>query len=191
MGHMSTEDFETRYRANPDPWSYENSDYECEKYAATLRACGDGPFVNALELGGSIGVFSALLAPRCGALTTIDIAPTAVRIAVRRLVDWPNVHVVSGPIPDAIPPESYDLVVASEILYYLSPGELAQTLQTLRDRMASEGRSRLVAVHWRPPGAERPFTAAQIHARLRAQAWLEPVRRWATDGYLLDVLERR
>jgi Nodulation protein S (NodS) len=68
--HMSATDFEARYRADPDPWGYTGSDYERSKYAATLAACGDGPFAHALELGGSIGVFSALLAPCCGARCT-------------------------------------------------------------------------------------------------------------------------
>jgi hypothetical protein len=41
-----------------------SSPYELVKYGATLEACGPGPFRAALELGGSIGVFSAQLAPR-------------------------------------------------------------------------------------------------------------------------------
>ena len=56
--------FEAQYRADPDPWGYRCSAYERAKYDATLSACGPGPFENALELGGSIGVFSARLAPR-------------------------------------------------------------------------------------------------------------------------------
>ena len=78
MTHMTAADFEARYRTQGDPWSYTSSAYEQRKYAATLAACGPGPFGRALELGGSIGVFSAQLAPRCHHLTTIDAAPTAV-----------------------------------------------------------------------------------------------------------------
>ena len=37
MSYMSIDDFEARYRADPDPWSYESSDYERGKYAATLK----------------------------------------------------------------------------------------------------------------------------------------------------------
>ena len=62
---MTPDDFEARYQRRPDPWDYERSDYEHAKYAATLAACGAGPFASALELGGSIGVFTELLAPRC------------------------------------------------------------------------------------------------------------------------------
>ena len=36
--------FEAEYRADPDPWRYRSSAYEQAKYAATLAACGPGPF---------------------------------------------------------------------------------------------------------------------------------------------------
>ncbi|MGI8716028.1 MAG: class I SAM-dependent DNA methyltransferase [Solirubrobacteraceae bacterium] len=187
--HLTAEDFEARYRADPDPWAYTSSDYERLKYDATLDACGAGPFQRALELGASIGVFSVRLAPRCRTLETIDGAPTAVADARRRLAGLPQVQPILGAIPEAIPDGSFELVVASEILYYLQPPALAETLARLRDRLAPGGR--LVAVHWRPPGPERPFTAAEVHDRLRRQTWLAPVRSAPTEDYLLDVLERR
>jgi SAM-dependent methyltransferase len=184
----STVDFEALYRRDPDPWGYTTSVYERDKYAATLDACGDGPFVRALELGGSIGVFTALLAPRCRALTTIDAAPTAVDRARRRLAANPRVSVLQGEIPQAIPRGPCDLVVASEVLYYLAPARLQETLAALKRILPAGGR--LVAVHWRRPGPERPLTAAAVHDSLRRQRWLAPVGSAGTSDYVLDVLER-
>ncbi|MFZ0092237.1 MAG: SAM-dependent methyltransferase [Solirubrobacteraceae bacterium] len=186
---MTPADFEARYQADPDPWSYTTSEYEDEKYDATLAACGPGPFASAIELGSSIGVFSKLLAPRCRALVTIDAAPTAVAAARRRLAGIPAVTTIEGAIPEAIPRRQYDLVVVSEILYYLTGPQLNATLALLR-RCSSPG-ARWVAVHWRPAGPERPFDAAEVHRRLRAQTWLTPLESAHTDDYLLDVLERR
>ncbi len=40
MARMSLAEFEARYRADPDPWGYTTSDYERQKYEATLAACG-------------------------------------------------------------------------------------------------------------------------------------------------------
>ena len=189
MTHITLDEFEDRYRSDPDPWGYETSDYERAKYDATLRACGPGPYSRALELGSSIGVLSALLAPRCRTLVTVDAAPTAVATARRRLAGVRSVRTVLGAIPEAIPDGRCDLVVASEILYYLSPGALAATLTRVSELMDPGGR--LVAVHWRPPGDERPFTAAEVHDRLRGEPWLAPVSASGTDDYLLDVLARR
>ncbi len=185
---MTAAEFEARYQRDGDPWGYETSPYERQKYAATLAACGEGPFASALELGSSIGVFSALLAPRCRALVTIDGSSTAVTAARRRLAAVDEVTPLKGTIPADIPERDYDLVVASEILYYLTADELEATLSRLGTCLVAGGR--LVAVHWRPPGPERPLTAASVHERLRRVPWLSSVTASGTDDYLLDVLER-
>ena len=189
MTRMTLADFEARYAAQGDPWGYAKSEYEQRKYAATLAACGPGPFDCALELGGSIGVFSAQLAPRCRHLVTLDAAPTAVAAARERLADAPHVDVVLGAIPTAIPDSCYDLVLASEILYYLDADELEATLSALAAHTFPG--ARVVAVHWRPPGPERPFDAAQVHAALHRQSWLAPAGSHSTPDYLLDAWERR
>ncbi len=189
MNWMSIADFEARYRSNPDPWGYTHSQYERDKYAATLAACGPGPFRCALELGSSIGVFSAMLAPRCRRLVTIDASATAVASARDRLSPHPQVDLILGEIPDAIPDHDYDLVVASEILYYLAPVTLRDTLEALAERMP-EG-ARVVAVHWRASGPERPFDAEQVHAILHAAPALTTIETAGTDEYLLDVMVRK
>ena len=188
MSFMTAEDFEARYRADPDPWGYLASEYERAKYAATLAACGPGQFACALELGGSIGVFSAMLAPRCERLVTVDVSPTAVADARARLAEHPAAEPIAGAIPAAVPRLPFDLVVASEILYYLSDEDLAATLSLLHHYMVPG--AELVAVHWRPPGPERPRNAEQAHAALANAPWLTSVRRDRTDDYLLEVFRR-
>jgi predicted TPR repeat methyltransferase len=189
MTHMTVADFEARYRTNLDPWAYTTSEYERDKYEAPLAACGPGPFQCAIELGSSIGVFSARLAPRCRALVTVDAAPTAVAEARRRLTGISGVSAIVGSIPEAIPRARCDLVVASEILYYLDEPRLQRTLEVLRE-LSLPG-ARWVAVHWRPDGPERPLAARDVHGLLHAQDWLAPVAAAHTYDYLLDVLERR
>jgi SAM-dependent methyltransferase len=181
--------FEAQYRADPDPWRYRGSAYEQAKYAATLAACGPGPFDSALELGGSIGVFSARLAPRCRRLSTIDYSPTAVRRARAALAGHRQARAVLGAIPEDLPEGSFDLVVASETLYYLDAAALARTLEALAARTVPG--ARLVCVHWRPAGPERPLTAAQVHDAVRRQPWLRALQTECRPEYLLDVLERR
>lgn len=185
---LTAADFEARYRREADPWRYRSSPYERAKYRATLEACGRGPFATALELGGSIGEFSALLAPRCRRLTTIDVSPTAAARARVRVTGLP-VDVLLGAIPHELPHGAFELVVASEVLYYLTAGELAATLAALRQRMRSG--ARLVAVHWAADGPERPLSARVVHAALRAQPWLESRVARDADAYLLDVLTAR
>ncbi len=189
MTAMTATDFERRYRADPDPWRYQTSAYEQAKYAATLEACGPGPFAHALELGGSIGDFSARLAPRCRSLDTIDFSPTAVRRASVALASYRQARATLGEIPQAMPDGEFDLVVASEILYYLNGPALANTLGLLEARIVPRGR--LVCVHWREPGPERPLSAADVHSWVRGLSWLASSQSETTDNYLLDVLDRR
>jgi predicted TPR repeat methyltransferase len=185
---MGAKAFDERYAGEGDPWGYRSSDYERAKYAATLAACGEGPFRSALELGASIGVFSAQLAPRCQQLTTIDFSTVAVTEARRELSGFAHVKVVAGEIPTALDEAARDLVVASEILYYLAPPALVATLERLEQVLEPGGR--IVLVHWRPAGPERPFTAQQVHDQVLALPWLGLVEDASTEAYLLHVMER-
>ncbi len=192
MTLMDAQGFEALYRARSDPWGYRSSTYEREKYRATLAACGPGPFTAALELGGSIGIFTGLLAPRCDALVSLDGAPTAVTAARNHLTEVEladRVDVRLGAIPADLPSGPFELIVASEILYYVPDPQLAETLARLEHCLTPRGR--LVAVHWRPEGPERPHSAAQVHGRLRECSWLSLTAEHPTGEYLLDVFTRR
>jgi hypothetical protein len=112
-----------------------------------------------------------------------------VRVAQARLRARNHVEVMLGSVPADIPRRGYDLVVASEILYYLEPADLEATMAMLAAQMCSG--ARLVAVHWRPAGPERPFTADQVHARLCRRRWLRHVGDADTPDYRLDILDRR
>ena len=189
MTVMTSCEFDRRYREDPDPWGYRSSPYERAKYAATLDACGPGPFASALELGGSTGVFSARLAPRCRSLTTIDYSATAVSAAEAELARYPQARAILGRIPDDLPEATFDLIVASEVLYYLDHNTFTATLDAIERRLARPGR--LVCVHWRSPGPERPQSAEHVHTVIRRQPWLHPIVSEPTAEYLLDRLEAR
>jgi hypothetical protein len=47
--------------------------------------------------------------------------------------------------------------------------------------------ARLVAVHWRPGGDDRPLDARTVHDALAAEPWLSPLASVGTEDYLLDV----
>lgn len=185
--------FEARFRADPDPWDTAVSPYEREKYDRTLTACGPGPFPRALELGAGNGGFSARLAGRCGVLSTIDFSPTAVLLARERLEGLPNVEVAEGTIPDDLPRgKGYDLVVASEVLYYLPDDAFRRTVDRLPRLLRPGGR--LVAVHWSGQAPDLERSAVETHRALRVGSGLRPVELPAppgTRGYLLDAFDMR
>lgn len=113
------------YAASDDPWDHRSSPYEAAKYDATLEAIGPDPFADALEIGCGNGTLARRLAPRCERLTAMDVTPAAVAIARSHLADLPQVSVVEGMAPRDLPDRAFDLVLLSEVLYFLTPEDIS------------------------------------------------------------------
>lgn len=181
---VDAERFERHYEASADPWNYRDSDYEREKYAATLAALPPGDFDRALEVGCSIGVFSGMLAARCRRLVAIDFSQRAVALARERLAGEQNVEVVHASFPEQVPAGDWDLIVCSEVLYYLDEPTLASALEWLQAQLGSG--AAVVAVSWRGSGAQEPLLGDDVHDLLerRFAGWhaLDARR----PGYRLD-----
>lgn len=180
--------FEARYRADPDPWGFATSPYERAKYARTLAALGGRRFGRALELGCANGELTALLAPSCDALVAIDAAPTAVARAAARVAGHPQVQVATALVPEELPDGPWDLVVASEVLYYLGAALLDETVARLVAALRPGGL--LLAVHWTGTAASHPLSADAVHERLLADPALRSLAGERRPGYRLDLLER-
>jgi hypothetical protein len=89
------EHFERLARESPGPWGYATNSYEQAKYRATLDHLPERPG-RTLELGCSVGVFTAMLAPRCAHLVAVDFSPTALERARERLGGAENVELGTG-----------------------------------------------------------------------------------------------
>ncbi len=165
MGHRQTH-FERLYRTNPDPWNYATSPYEQKKYAATMAGLQRPRYDSTIEVGCSIGVLSDQLRHRCDRFLGLDLSPTALALAKRRLGHCRNVALRSVEVPRLWPRRRADLIVLSEILYYLSPTELSALARHI-DRSLVPG-GEVVVVAWRKdtdsalsgPTATRLFTRA-------------------------------
>lgn len=181
--------FERLYCESPDPWGYRTSDYEREKYAATLAALPQRSHGLCLELGCSIGVFTGLLATRCEHVVAIDFSPAALRLAGQHLQGVRNVDLLRASFPEETPPGSWDLIVCSEILYYLQEPALDEAVGWLETQL-THGAS-VLAVSWRGVGREEPLLGDDVHDRLAARlaAWHALDAR--CDGYRLDRFDGR
>lgn len=179
--------YERWFRDDPDPWRYETDVYEARKRRATIAACGTATGRLVLELGAANGVLAADLLPLARELIAVEAVPAAAALARQRLAS--PARVVEGLIPRDVPAGPYDLVIASEILYYLDADAFEATLEVLPQWVARHGR--LVAVHWRPTGPERPRSAVDVHAALAQLPDFRRVIDASTADYLLTALERR
>ena len=137
--------FEAKFRDNPDPWNYAKSPFEARKRRVLRYACGSRQYGRGLELACANGETSKVLAPICLQLLAVDGSPTAVEEARRRTRNISNVQFECVSLPDGLPQRQYDLIVASEILYYLRPFDLDRLLQRIYQSLAPGGR--VVCLH--------------------------------------------
>lgn len=177
------EHFERLARASDDPWDYATSSYEQAKYARTLAHLPER-IDSALELGCSVGVFTAMLAPRCGRLLAVDFSPTALGHARERIGDRANVELRQAVLPEQTPPGPFTAIACSEILYYWDPDLVREGLRRIESALAPGGT--LVAVHWRHGDPRRQLDGDAVHAILRAQARLDHRGQEVDDDFLLD-----
>ena len=130
---LPPEYFEEKYQADKDPWHFKTSEYERDKYKATLGSLTKDRYVAALEVGCSIGIFTRLLSPRCVSLLAVDSSPTAIGAA--ESVNVPNVSFRVANLPAEFPKGTFDLIVLSEVLYYFDKSDLERVAQSCITRL--------------------------------------------------------
>lgn len=175
--------FDDLYAAAEDPWSMRSRWYERRKYALTTAVLPRARYADALEVGCSVGELTVALAARSDRLTAWDVSAAAVSAARERTAELPGVDVLQRAMPDdPLPPA--ELVVLSEVLYYLGDDDLAAVLAQLPSAVRPGGT--LLAVHWRHPVADYPQTGDAVHATLRAALDWPRVAAHEEPDFLLD-----
>jgi SAM-dependent methyltransferase len=183
------EHFDRLYAAKPDPWGLATEWYERRKYALTVAALPRERYRNAFEPGCSIGELTRLLAPRFDRLLAIDFAGVAVARARNAVGEFPHVRVEQIPLHAELPDDLYDLVVVSEILYYLSGEDLVHVLDGLLARLLIDGD--VVAVHHRAGDRCHGYDGFNVHSALAARPELETLVHHDDESFVLDVLRRQ
>jgi predicted TPR repeat methyltransferase len=184
---LGREYFEGLYAESDDPWNFEASEYEQEKYARTLAVLGERTFRRALEAGASIGVFTEMLAERCDKLLAVDVSERAVAAARQRLSGRGNVRVERRTLPEQMPDGPFDLIVASEVLYYFPREEMLTVMRGFERELAPGGI--LLAVHWRRKTETYPLQGDEVHELLVENSRLLNKVTVVEPNYRLDVFE--
>lgn len=181
--------FDALYRSDPDPWDFRGSDYERGKYRSTIDALPHARYALAIEAGCSIGELTALLAPRCDRLVGVDVSAVALQAAARRNAGNANVEFEHGELPGAWPRLDADLVVLSEVLYFLTASEIDTLARTVAPRWRSGGAC--ILVNWLGP------TGDLLPGALAADIFIASLYKFATPilvdtvttaKYRIDVL---
>ena len=155
--------FDAMYAESTDPWSFEGSFYEHRKRALTLAVLGRPQYDNVLEVGCATGELTRGLAVRAHQVIGLDTSARA--LAVAALNTPSGTCWLRGTAPEDLPEGPFDLIVLSEVGYFMTPTELLATLRGMRARLAEGGE--IVLVHWQHPTEDIPLDGLLVHEQAR------------------------
>lgn len=187
-GTIPPDYFETMFAGNPDPWRFATSVYETAKYDATVAALGDRRYRAGLEVGCANGVLTLRLLDSVDDLLAIDVSETALALARDRCAGLP-VRFERRALPVEAPNGTFDLIVLSEVVYYLDDADLASAARWLDGALERGGD--LLMVHWTGE-TDYPQTGDQAVEKLDAamRAPLAKLRADRHKAYRLDLWRR-
>ena len=99
-----------------------------------------------------------------------------------------NVTVRQLTVPADWPAEGFDLVVLSELGYYLDDADLDLLVERAVGSLTDDGV--LVGCHWRHPVADHRRSGDEVHEKLAAAPGLSSLARYRDDDMVLDVWVR-
>jgi len=185
---LGPEYFEGLYERRDDPWRLAERWYERRKRALTIAALPRERFTSGLEIGCSIGTLTAELAPRCDRLLATDIAERPVQLARERLASATGVEFAVADATEAWPSGRFDLVVLSEVAYYLDEPALTRLARACAASLAPDGV--VVACHWRHPVDNYPLGGDAAHEILVRESGLGVAAEYLDPDFRLQVLAR-
>lgn len=182
--------FDNLYSIDVDPWNFESSDYEQEKYAKTIEVISDKKFNHVLELGCANGVFTAILAPYCHTLWAVDFNKTALESATKRCAKFPQCKFLKWDITKGMPDKNFDAIFLSEVGYYFNYNLLDKIFEDIFLALSPGGV--FVMVHWTSYVRSYPLTGKQVHNffRLNYSCSFELIKEIKGDLFELVVWEK-
>lgn len=182
--------FDQMYDKAADPWDLEGRWYEQRKYAITTALLPFPRYRRAFEPGCSVGVLTEKLANRCDHVTSTDISVAALDATHRRLLERglrQRVTLLRGSIDQPWPAGQFDLVVLSEVCYYLQPATLRAVLDREVPRLVPG--ATVIAAHWRHDVDEYPMNGDHANDIIGATAGLYHVGGYRDPDVVIEVFD--
>jgi hypothetical protein len=180
--------FDDMYAAAADPWQLADRWYEQRKYAITMAMLPHARYRHAFEPGCSIGVLTEKLVDRCDHVTACDVTQAALDATGERAGARRNLTLCRSSLDAQWPPGDFDLVVLSEVAYYLSAAALRRVLDRECARLAVG--ATVIAAHWRHRVADYPMSGDEANAHVLATAGMNSIGRYLDDDVVIDVLQK-
>jgi LmbE family N-acetylglucosaminyl deacetylase len=180
--------FEEMFERSSDPWGYDSVAYEANRFDRTIATLEGRQFENALELGCANGALTARLVEHCASLVATDVSQAALDVARTRLAGSANVTFEQGSLPNEMPNGSFDLIILSDMLYYLGLTGVAALMSKVAERARLD--CRIVMTNYLGE------TSCALSGEMAAEIALAHLPGWRrvfadrTDRLRIDVMER-
>ncbi len=168
-----------------DPWRTRSSWYEARKRALCLAALARPRYGRILDIGCSVGTLTAQLAARADEVAAIDGTPEALRHARTRYADLAQVRWIQGQVPDDLPPGPFDLVVLSEVGYFLTGAQLLGALRHARRALRPGGE--ILLCDWTHPTKDIPLDGMLVHRQAATALGLPRRVALIDQDFVVDV----
>lgn len=184
---MSTpaEYFDSLFASSEDPWAFRQRWYEKRKRDICLAALPHQHYARVFEPGCANGELSLALADRSLEFLGMDLCERALELARERLTPHPHAHIVRGAVPADWPAGPFDLIVLSEMGYYLEPAQWQQVIELTKQSLGPTGT--VLACHWLHPIEGCPMQGAQVHRLLGKHLTLRRLVRHLERDFVLEV----
>lgn len=171
--------------ASEDPYGYRDRWYEQRKRSLLLASLPLARYRSAWELGCSNGELTVELGQRCDRVLATDLSERAVTLTRERSAHLDNVTAQQATHPVEWPDETFDLIVFSEIGYFLSQPDLDMSCARMRNALHAAGT--LIACHWLAPFEEAPLSGRDVHETLASCLHLASVFRYEDADFMLEA----
>lgn len=180
--------FDAMFEASSDPWGYDDEPYEHDRFGRTIDALAERRYFSALELGCANGALTEKLAPLCHRLLATDASSSALTVARKRVGHLADVSLVVASLPEDIPEGPFDLIVASDMLYYLGLDGVVASMAKLEKQAAAKCRM-LIASYLGETETRLTGEMSSETAIAHLISWRR-TRSERTDRLRIDVLDR-
>jgi SAM-dependent methyltransferase len=177
--------FDSLFATSEDPWSFRQRWYEKRKRDLSLAALLHQRYERIFEPGCANGELSLALAERSDHFLGMDLCERAVDLARGRLSSHSHARIEQGAVPADWPAGQFDLIVLSEVGYYLAPAQWQEVIRQAERSLRPTGS--ILACHWLHAIDGCPMEGAQVHRMLSEHLTLPRQVRHQERDFLLEL----
>jgi SAM-dependent methyltransferase len=167
-----------------DPWHADDSPYEQRRLALVLACLGRPRYRRIVEIGCATGQLTVALAQRADEVIALDPSPKALAQA-RRRAGSDAIRWVLGAVPRDFPDVDTDLVVLSEVGYFLDGPDLLATVRVARRHLREGGE--LIMANWRRATENIPLDGPTVQRQTAAMLDLPRRAQYEDTDLIIEV----